>query len=72
MKGYRLGVRSDFDWSSGEVLDRELISLPEVVIDEYTANIARALHPVFDMVWNAFGYEESRNYDEHGNWKGRV
>ncbi len=24
-----------------------------------------------DMVWNAYGYQRSFNFDEKGNWTGR-
>lgn len=68
MKGYRLGVSQMF-FSSGDLLDRDLILLPEVALDEYTTNLPEALHPIFNMVWNAFGFEKSYNYDEQGNWQ---
>ncbi len=67
MKGYRLGV--DFG-TRRDTLDRELVLLPEVVIEDFRADISRSLHSTFDMVWNAFGYEQSCNYDENGQWRG--
>ena len=71
MKGYRLGVGQELFQSGGDTLDRSLVILPEVVIDDFEADITEALHPTFDMVWNAFGYEQSHNYDPKGKWKHR-
>ncbi|HDG98396.1 MAG TPA: ATP-binding protein [Desulfobacterales bacterium] len=70
MKGYRLGFGQVFFRSDGDTLDRELVLLPEVVIDDFRADIPEALHPIFDMVSNAFGYEQSYNYDQNGKWRG--
>ena len=70
MKNYSLGVGSMFFRSVGTDLDRELVLLPEVAIEDYVADIPVTLHPVFDMVWNAFGYEQSYNYDDEGKWRG--
>jgi hypothetical protein len=45
--------------------------LPEVVVDDLSSNPAIILRPLFDKVWNAYGYEQSRNYDKNGAWHGR-
>ena len=34
------------------------------------APVHEVLRPAFDMVWNAFGFIGSRNYDAEGNWAG--
>jgi hypothetical protein len=31
----------------------------------------RILAPLFDQVWQAFGFERSFNFDEQGNWLGQ-
>lgn len=46
----------------------KMMMLPEVVIEEQDAPLSQSLRPLFDMVWNAFGYIRSFNYDEQGNW----
>ena len=68
MKGYQLRV-SEYLFRSGEKLDRDLILLPEAVLDDYTPDIQKAFRPIFDMVWNAFGHERSFNYNDKGEWK---
>jgi hypothetical protein len=52
-------------------LDRDVLSIPEVVIDNYNSEPHTILRPIFDIVWNSFGLEGSLNYDEEGNWRDR-
>jgi hypothetical protein len=56
--------------SSG-YLDREDIELVEAVIEDLTEEPARVLLPLFDQVWQAFGFDRSLNFDEKGNWTGQ-
>ncbi len=70
MKDYSLGVGEMFIRSAGYNLERELILLPEALLDDYATDIPQAFHPIFDMVWNTFGYERSYNYNEQGEWVG--
>jgi len=48
--------------------DRDELILPEVWIGDWHIDVARAMRPAFDMVWNAFGLKRSFNYDKDGNW----
>lgn len=47
--------------------DREFIVVPEIVITDHDITTEALLKPVFDMMWNSFGYPASQNYDAHGN-----
>jgi hypothetical protein len=67
VKGYDLMV-VNHRVSGGEVLERQDIVLPEKVITNYNVNSTELLRPIFDIVWNAFGYKRSFNFDENGNW----
>jgi hypothetical protein len=49
-------------------LHEDMLVMPEVVIEQYGAETASLLRPVFDIVWNAFGLPRSLNYDDKGNW----
>jgi Putative DNA-binding domain len=42
--------------------------LPEAVLPELTTPIHPALRPTIDLVWNACGIAQSRNFDEDNNW----
>ena len=48
----------------------DTLMLPEVMMEDASVEPARALRPLFDMVWNAFGMHRSFNYDGEDNWSG--
>ena len=48
----------------------DMVVFPEGVMVERDEQPHRVMKPVFDMVWNAFGFVGSQNYDEDGNWGG--
>lgn len=49
-------------------IDRDLLQLPEVLVEDYNVKISRVLRPTFDALWQACGLEQSFNYDDQGNW----
>jgi len=51
-------------------IDREILLIPEVLIESYDIDPAKVLKPCFDSVWNACGASGSENYDEDGEWTG--
>ncbi|PZO44583.1 MAG: hypothetical protein DCF19_02220 [Pseudanabaena frigida] len=65
IRGYNLGV----DINSEDIrYTKDILHLPETIINEYSDEIDRLLRDTFDSVWNAFGFEKSFNYDENGRW----
>lgn len=48
-------------------LDRDVLLLPEVLVDDLSQDVATMLRPLFDSVWNAFGHPRCYNYDNEGN-----
>jgi hypothetical protein len=44
--------------------DRDVLIFPELVIQNYDVNFKLTLRPLLDMMWNAFGYEGSPNFDK--------
>jgi hypothetical protein len=58
--------------SNGVTLKDEVIALPECIIESATVDLPSLLKPIFDMVWNAFGYSQSDKYDQNGNWIGSI
>ena len=68
VKNYVMGYNRRDDFFKEKKVDRDILQLPEVRIDSYSINVEEALKPVFDMIWNACGFDRSYNYDEAGKW----
>jgi hypothetical protein len=72
VRGYNMAVsRANSDVYDLIEIERDVLDLPEVLIDRFditTATAPQHLKPLFDIVWNATGYVRSLNYDEAGNW----
>ena len=54
--------------------DRDVLILPEMRIDSMqptVQDVASAMRPAFDILWQAAGYARSPNYDAAGNWSRR-
>jgi len=54
--------------STTRPIDRNVLLLPDVVVEEYGQNPASVLRPAFDAVWQASGFLRSGNYDKTGKW----
>lgn len=71
VKGYSMAT--DSTWHRDvHTIDREVLFLPEVVMDNYEDKSEDILKPIFDSVWNACGFPRSLNYDEEGKWCPRI
>ncbi len=71
VKGYEMGVNFGFGRSFGSPIDRDVLLVSEVMVEDLNFNLPQVMKPIFDAVWNAAGYSQSLNYDEAGNWKRR-
>lgn len=71
VKQYKLHTSSYYFPRRASSLDRDNLFLPEVVIESSPFDVATVMRPVFDMLWNAFGYEQSLSYNEDGVWSAR-
>lgn len=70
-KGAWLAVSQRLMGRSDNTIDRDVLILPDVLVETYGADVATLLRPVFDAVWNSAGWERSFNYDDHGKWRPR-
>lgn len=43
--------------------------LPEFLMQEMLEERKVILRPIFDVLWNAYGYAKSPNFNEEGNWQ---
>lgn len=72
IRGYNLSVgRNSYHPLRNIKYAKDILHLPEVVINEYSDETDKLLRDTFDYVWNAFGFEKSLNYDENGRWTER-
>lgn len=70
VKGYSMDLhKSIFGRDEGSPIDREMLILPEVIVETYDCKIEDVLRPIFDSIWNACGYPKSPNYDKEGKWQ---
>lgn len=67
VKGYRI-KRNIHYFDSSDLIDRDMLLLPEEIVESYKAQAEKILNPLFDLIWNACGEPRSLNFDENGNW----
>lgn len=69
VEGFEMAVDRTGLWPEKHYkIDRNVLQLPENLIDSYDTEPKDILRPMFDLIWNACGYEHSYNFDEKGNW----
>lgn len=49
-------------------VDRDHLITPETVIENFENDASTILKASFDVIWNASGWVNSKNYDENGKW----
>lgn len=61
-------IPTDSKWWIREVfpINRDIIQIPEIIIEDFEFNPPELLKPIFDSIWNACGFEESFNYTKEG------
>src|SRR5665213_10933 len=67
---YRYIVDGTNGWNDTEPLLRDMVALPELYIDSFSPDVPATLRPIFNILWNAFGFLRCDMYDEQGGWKG--
>ncbi len=68
VKNFRMAINRGRYHESGYRIDRNILNLPEHLLENYSERTEDILRPIFDLIWNACGYQRSYNFDEHGNW----
>ena len=66
-----MGINPSISFVDSYPIDREILVLPDIVIEDYPDCIASTLKPVFDTIWNACGFPRSLNYNDEGEWAPR-
>jgi hypothetical protein len=69
VKGYSMGIDTWKFWiDEVHTIDRDILLLPEVVIESYDVCADKALRPCFDSIWNACGFPRDLYYNDDGEW----
>jgi len=50
------------------VIDRDVLPLPEIVLEDLSGEPGLILRPIFDSVWQSAGFNGSFNYNKDGKW----
>jgi hypothetical protein len=66
-----IGVRGLTLAGAHTAINRDVLMLPNIVVDNLTASVGPLLKPTLDLVWNACGEPASPYFDEAGTWVGR-
>ncbi len=68
-KGVKFAVSNQWSYAKESRIDRDMLLLPEVLIETEVTDLPTLLRPIFDAAWNSAGWEQSKNYDASGAWK---
>lgn len=66
-RGLEMAV-DQFDYERGYPIKEDMLILSEVIVQEFSTSPGKILKPVFDLVWNACGLSNSKNFNAEGNW----
>lgn len=67
VKGYRMDSSNAF-FHANDSIDRDTVFLPEVMLIDYSEKIELVIKPIFDSLWQAFGFSKCRHYNDEGKW----
>jgi hypothetical protein len=71
VKGYKLYVAPDRFPSPSAKFNQNAILIPELVVEDTNPQPTVILRPIFDLVWQTFGFLRSFNYSDKGEWRAR-
>lgn len=66
VRGYNIGSPETARMRGIGRFDRDVILVPEVLLESFDADIERLMMQPFNMVWNAAGWARSLYYDQRG------
>lgn len=71
VKNRRLYLGDNYRMRRNRFIDRDVLQLPDVLIQDPSLAGGKIMRPIFDAIWNAGGVEKCWSYDEEGRWRGR-
>lgn len=67
VKGLMMGSY-DLNYEFVHPVDRDHLFFPEVLMNDYSEQIELVIKPVFDSLWQAFGFPKCHHYNNQGEW----
>jgi len=71
VKGYRVLAAGSIWDTHSETFDRDVVMIPEVVVQDLAAPPESLLRPLFDLMWNCGGWARSPSYSAEGVYGNR-
>jgi hypothetical protein len=73
LKDYAMATNSPWhNFNPVNAIDRDMLLLPDVLLEEFTTPADRLLKPVFDAFWQSAGFSSCENYNNQGRWDGGM
>lgn len=66
VKGYLLAAGRTWE-DYGNPVDRNVVSAPEIIIEDWSTPVTTALRPALDALWNAAGWARCNYYNKQGD-----
>jgi hypothetical protein len=66
VKGYQLSNGNHAHHRQPVTLVEDVLVLPDLIIEDIDSGVAKTLRPTFNILWNAFGFEECPFFDDNG------
>jgi len=69
LKDYGIGLPGKVNFQKSFVtIKANTLQLQPIFVENRDIEVEKILKPVFDQIWNIFGYTGSNNYDKNGSW----
>jgi hypothetical protein len=65
---YRRGHSYPVRIKTNSIIDREVLVLPDALLEDYYSDPSNALRPIIDIIWQCVGESNSPNFDVNGRW----
>ncbi|MFQ5804572.1 MAG: helix-turn-helix domain-containing protein [Candidatus Methylomirabilales bacterium] len=70
VRGCRIVAGPQFAFDVRSEIDRDIVFIPDVVVEDMSREPSLLLRPLFDMLWNAGGWPASPFFRADGTWTG--
>jgi len=72
VRDYTIQTRYRYYETENLPIDRDVLLLPDILVDDYAARGEDLLRPAFDALWQSAGWAGSKNYKDDGTWTFRT